>query len=698
FGFAKLCFTMSDVVCIYRGPSGNKMAMRGFQRSDGWYVKATPSGEPYPLDSRLSPLFRDAGVTTLSAALEYGTSLHGNKPCMATRQILSRERTEKNGKMFEKLKLGDYTWLTYTEVQEMAVAAGLGVRLLGIQPHSRVVIFAETRAEWLTAAMGCLQHRITVVTIYTTLTDQGVAHGINETDVPLVFTSFDLLPRVTRILANCPKVKTVIVMEDQLEGVGDTKNFPPGVKLVPFKELIKRHSSQANISTPVPHADDTAIVMYTSGSTGTPKGVELNHTSILASVIAYSVQMNVGPGDRFLSFLPLAHIMELCTEIALISLGATILYSSPHTLTSTSPKVMKGCDGDAKLAKPTVMNAVPLLLDRILKGVSKKVEEQGWLKSFVFNEAVRYKFWLEYIPFTSYFMNYLIFDKVQQELGGQLKRVVVGGAPLSPQSHDTFRAIFDVSIQVGYGSTETASCISGMDEDDIITGKTGGPNLGVLMKLVDWEEGNYMVSDKPFPRGEIIVGGPVVAKGYFNLAEENKASFYEENGIRCFRTGDIGEIDSRGALKIIDRKKDLVKLKHGEYVSLGNTESKLKTHSNVENICVFADSTKDKTVAVVVPTADRLHTVAASIGIDDKGLTIEELCADERIKEAILKELQVHGKKCGLTRWEVPAAVYLTLEPWTPDTGLVTAALKLRRKQLNNHYEHTIHDMYSRLD
>ncbi|KAK4300008.1 hypothetical protein Pmani_027765 [Petrolisthes manimaculis] len=674
------------------------MVMRGVRTDDGWYVKATPSGEPYPLESRLEPVFRAAGVTTLNGALQYGADRHGNKSCMATRQLLGRERVEKEGRTLEKLELGEYTWKTYVEVAETTQKVGVGIRLRGVKPFDRVVIFAETRAEWLMAALGCLQHRITVATLYTTLSDVGIAHGINETEVSFIFTSYDLLPRITRILPQCPKVKTVVVMEDQLEGVGAAPSFPPGVTLVPFQDLVKPDPRDASVDIPKPEADDVAILMYTSGSTGTPKGVELSHTNILTSVVGYSVQMNIGPEDRYLSFLPLAHIMELATELALISLGAAIFYSSPLTLTSTSPKVKKGSEGDARVAKPTVMNAVPLVLDRILKGVSQKVEQQGWIKSFIFNEAVRFKFWLEYIPFTSYFMSTFIFSRVQEELGGHLKRLVVGGAPLSPQTHDAMRAIFDVSIQVGYGSTETASSITGMDEDDIVSGHTGGPNLGVFMRLEDWEEGNYRVTDKPNPRGEIIVSGPVVAKGYFKLPEETKAAFFEENGRKLFRTGDIGEINSLGCLKIIDRKKDLVKLKHGEYVSLGNTESKLKTLSNVDNICVFADSTKDKTVAVVVPSADRLWKVASSVGIDQGTLTIEELCTDERIKQAILRELQSHGKKCGLNRWEVPAAVYLTLEPWTPDTGLVTAALKLRRKQLSHHYEHSVHDMYSRLD
>ncbi|CAL4146693.1 unnamed protein product [Meganyctiphanes norvegica] len=676
--------------------SAEMSPMRSIRREDGWFVKAMPDGQAYPLDSGLAPIFREAGVTTLPAALKYSASKYGSKPCVATRKLIKRETTEKNGKKFEKLQLGEYTWQSYSQIQDMALAAGIGIKAQGVAPGDRIIMFAESRADWFVAAMGCLQQRITVATLYTTLSDTGIVHGINETEAAVVFTSYELLPRVTKLLPECPGVKTLIVMEDQLEGVGDTKNVPKDLTLIPFMELLQPPENLI-VSAGNPEPEDVAILMYTSGSTGNPKGVELTHKNILTSVIGFSVQTDVGPDDRYLAFLPLAHIMELATEVSLVSLGASILYSSPLTMSSAGPKIMKGTEGDAKVARPTIMNTVPLVLDRIIKGISAKVDKQGWLKATLFNKAVKNKARLSSIPFTSFILDRMMFNQVKAELGGQLRRMLCGGAPLSPETHKIIKAIFGVTLQVGYASTETSSSTTGMDMDDDRIGHCGAPILSVMMRLIDWEEGNYKITDTPRPRGEVVVAGPSVCKGYFKLPQENEANFVDEFGQRCFRTGDIGEIDETGAIRIIDRKKDLVKLKHGEYVSLGNAESKLKTLPFVENICVFANSSKGSTVAVIVPSPERLRKLTSEIGIreDDSD---ENLCADARVKELVLQNLNAHGKKHGLNRWEIPADVSLSLEQWTPDSGLVTAALKIRRKQIGNFYQNMVLEMYSRID
>lgn len=165
-----------------------------------------------------------------------------------------------------------------------------------------------------------------------------------------------------------------------------------------------------------------------------------------------------------------------------------------------------------------------------------------------------------------------------------------------------------------------------MDPGDTRTGHTGGPNHGVLLRLEDWEEGGYLVTDKPNPRGEIIVGGPSIAKGYFKQPPEVNAGFFEEFGHRWFRTGDIGEITPSGCLKIIDRKKDLVKLSHGEYISLGEIECKIMTLPIVESVCIHADSTKDVIVAIVVPSEISLLKMASTMDIGDGTLTQDELC------------------------------------------------------------------------
>lgn len=181
-----------------------------------------------------------------------------------------------------------------------------------------------------------------MATLYSTLSEEGIVHGINETEVTFLFTSYNLLPKLIHLLKKCPNVKTVVVMEDQLEGVGDDKDLPEGMTLVPFQDLVKTDPRAVSLDIPEVEAEDVAIMMYTSGSTGIPKGVELTHSNILSSVVAYSAETRVGPEDRYLAFLPLAHVMELGTEISLLALGAAILYSSPWTLTSGGPQVKEG--------------------------------------------------------------------------------------------------------------------------------------------------------------------------------------------------------------------------------------------------------------------------------------------------------------------------------------------------------------------
>lgn len=613
-----------------------KMALRAVKNREGYYIKAFPSGEPVPWESGIEPDFRAAHVTTLSAAFQFSVNRYGEQSCMATRALLAREYEEVNGKTMERLSLGKYHWKTYTEVSQEVHNIGLGIRRRGVNPLDRVVVFAETRAEWLMAALGCLQHRITVVTVYSSLPDDGVVHCINETEVSFIFTSFAMLPRVKRILPQCPEVTTIVMMEDQLEGTGDCSAFPSSVTTVPFQDLVKPDPQADSVDIPEPQGDDVAILMYTSGSSGTPKGVELTNTNIIFSMVAFSVQVKVGQDDRYLAFLPLAHIMELSAELVLLTLGAGIFYSSPFTLTNTSTKVKKGCEGDARVAKPTFIVSVPLLLERILKTVSEKVEEQGPLKSYIFKAAKKI---VKTIPSLSYLMDRLVFQQVQEELGGQLRCIAVGGAPISDQTFNDMRAIFRVTVQVGYGATETAACCTSMDDDDKVVGYTGAPNVGVFLKLEDWKEGNYLVTDQPNPRGEIVVGGPVIAKGYYKLPEATEAAFFEENGIKWFRTGDIGEIDSRGCVKIIDRKKDLVKLNNGEYVALSTLESKLKTTPGLDNLCMYADSNKASTVAVMVVLPEAMHKMATSLDVKQEGLTSEELCHDSQINAAFLRVL-----------------------------------------------------------
>lgn len=206
--------------------------------------------------------------------------------------------------------------------------------------------------------------------------------------------------------------------------------------------------------------------------------------------------------------------------------------------------------------------------------------------------------------------------------------------------------------------------------------------------------GNYHVTDRPYPRGEIVIGGNCISAGYFKNDLLTQEAFREEEGTRWFYTGDIGEIHPDGAIKIIDRKKDLVKLQFGEYISLGKVETELKSSPFVENICVYADSGHTYVIAFVTPNRKPLLELAATLRIkeiEDE----EQLFSNKQLVAAVKQQLDKHGRAAGLNRMEIPQKIKLCSEIWTPDNGFVTAALKIRRIPIKEHYMKDIEEMYS---
>ena len=217
-----------------------------------------------------------------------------------------------------------------------------------------------------------------------------------------------------------------------------------------------------------------------------------------------------------------------------------------------------------------MMAGVPLIIDRIYKGIHTKVENGGALKAKLFHFCVQYRLKWNKRGMDTPLINKLIFSKVSGTVGGNLKWLLVGGAPIAPQSQDFVRTVLGVKFVAGYGLTETIAVAAISDPHDIRTGHVGPPLVGVDLKLVSWPEGGYTVQDSCGPRGEIVIGGNHVARGYFNMPEKTEEDFYDgPEGYRWFKTGDVGQMLPDGSLKIVDRKKDLVKLQMGEYVSLG---------------------------------------------------------------------------------------------------------------------------------
>ncbi|CAH2988990.1 unnamed protein product [Chilo suppressalis] len=632
------------------------------------------------------------GVTTMETMLRAAAARWDERPCLGTRTVLGEEdEPQANGRVFKKFNMGNYEWRTFTEVEAEAGLFASGLRELGCKPRHNLAMFAETRAEWMIAAHGCFKQSIPVVTIYATLGDDAIAHGINETEVSTVITSHELLPKFKKILAKTPKVDTIVFMEDQLHPT-KTDGYKEGIRIVGYKEVL-RMGSKSKIDHVPPSPEDTAIIMYTSGSTGVPKGVVLSHRNMVATLKAFADSVPIYDDDLLMGFLPLAHVFELLAESLCIVAGVSIGYSTPLTMLDTSNKIMKGTHGDATTLRPTCITTVPLIMDRVSKGITDKVSKSGEFASAFFKWAYTYKQTWMRRGYDTPILNKLMFTKIRGLLGGRIRLMLSGGAPLSPDTHAQLRICLCADIVTGYGLTETTSCATVMDPHDRSTGRVGAPTTGTDIKLVNWEEGNYRVTNQPFPQGEIVIGGDSVAEGYYKSPEKTRNEFVEIDGRRWFKSGDIGELHHDGCIKIIDRKKDLVKLQAGEYVSLGKVEAELKTCPLVENICVYGDSSKTYTVALLVPHPARLAELAAREGLPE--LDFEKLCKSPQIEKAVLKELADHAKKCGLEKFEVPLAIKLCTEVWSPDMGLVTAAFKIKRKDIQERYKEDIKRMYA---
>jgi len=648
--------------------------------------------------------FESSNIQTMADVWKWSVKKYREKNLLGTRDVLAEEdEVQPNGKMFKKLELGDYRWLTYEEADSMADNFGRGLRVLGMKPNNNLCLYADTRAEWLIAAQASFQQSLPVVTIYTNLGESGVIHGLSETQAEVVITSHELLPKFRSILAQKKdNVKTIVYMENPIKRT-DVTGFRDDVRLISFWDVIslgKKTQCNNNLdevtAEPVsPSPDTPAIIMYTSGSTGTPKGVILTHANLVTTLNGFLYCLDPKEDDIYIAYLPLAHVLELVGgESMMIVWGVAIGYSHPNTLTDKSTMVKRGGKGDASVLKPTIMFCVPLILDRIYKGVTENIKKKGEFVSQLMEYCVKYKIACSKKGQVTPIIDRLLFRTIRLLVGGRVRAILSGGAPLSEATHDYLRNVLGVILLQGYGLTETNACGTVMSCKENSVGRVGPPVQDVHIKLVNWEEGNYKVTDQPCPRGEVYIGGNNVAAGYYENEAKTKEEFFtDDEGRRWFKTGDIGQFEPDGTLRIIDRKKDLVKLQFGEYVSLGKVESVLKGCPVVANVCIFGDSTQSYVVAVVCPVKEILTDIAAKFG--KKEMEWEEMVQDKDVTGAVLREIMNHAKKSSLEKFEIPGAVTLTGIEWLPETGLTTAAMKLKRKPLSDYYEKDIKRMYN---
>ncbi|KAL7176412.1 hypothetical protein ACSBR2_029865 [Camellia fascicularis] len=640
------------------------------------------------------------GISTLAELFEQSCKQHRNKRLLGTRRLIARE-TEKSedGRSFEKLHLGDYEWLSYGQVFEAVCNFASGLTQLGHNREERVAIFADTREEWFIALQGCFRRNVTVVTMYASLGEEALCHSLNETEVTTVICGHKEMKKILDISGQLDTVKRIICMDDEIPSNDLLIERSSSWTITSFSD-VEKLGRENPVDADLPLSADIAVIMYTSGSTGLPKGVMMTHGNVLATISAVmTIVPGLGDKDVYLAYLPLAHILELAAENVISAVGSSIGYGSPLTLTDTSSKIKRGTKGDASMLRPTLMTAVPAILDRVRDGVRKKVDTTGGLSKKLFDLAYARRLsamngsWFGAWGLERLLWNFLVFRKVRAILGGHIRFVLSGGAPLSGDTQRFINICMGAPIGQGYGLTETCAGGTFSEYDDSSVGRVGAPLPCSFIKLIDWREGGYLTNDSPMSRGEIVIGGPNVTVGYFkNEAKTKEVYKVDERGMRWFYTGDVGQFHSDGCLEIIDRKKDIVKLQHGEYVSLGKVEAALMISPYVDNIMLHADSFRSYCVALVLASQPTVEGWALKQGI--AFVDFADLCQKEETVKEVHGSLVKAAKQARLEKFEIPTKIKLLSEPWTPESGLVTAALKIKRDTIRKAFSEDLAQLY----
>jgi long-chain acyl-CoA synthetase len=440
----------------------------------------------------------------------------------------------------------------------------------------------------------------------------------------------------------------------------------------------------------------------------------MSHKNCLTSLISLIPRYGQRtPDEVYISYLPSAHVLELCAQIGWLLVGIGIGYSSPFTLTDNSTAIKEGELGDIRVLKPTFMIAVPIVLERIKKAVDDKINKKGAIFKDLFQIAYQKKLNRMKAGRTSFILDKLVFNKIKESLGGRLETLLVGGSILNKDVHEFGQACFCPVVQA-YGLTETCAAATAQYPNETTPEQVGSPVECCEVRLVDWPEGGYRCTDKPNPRGEIWIGGENVSMGYYNMPEKTKEDFQVINGVRYFATGDIGEMTHGENLTIIDRKKDLVKLQGGEYVSLNKVETVVKLMAMVDNCCVIANPQKSYCICLITPNLVKSQEFLRLFNVDQNSthgeftkqtngenshletLTsfIYKMDENENLREIFNKKMLDHCLNHGLDRFEIPTKSKFVKEIWLPDSGLVTDSLKLKRKDIEKFYAMEIQNLY----
>ncbi len=569
----------------------------------------------------------------------------------------------------------DGTWrtITHRELATRVVAVTAGLRELGIKPGDRVSIVAETRPEWAIADYACLCAQAADVPIYPTLTAKQTEYILKDSGAIAVFCSTaEQVGKVLTIKDHLPALKYVIAFEAGAR--------QPGV--MTFAELEAKGTAAASRYPKIREEalaispDALATLIYTSGTTGDPKGVMLSHNNIYSNVLGGLQAMPLTATDECLAMLPLSHVYERMVDYTLLRAGVIINYAESFD------KVAQNL-GEVR---PTIVLSVPRLYEKVYARVLENALSGSAIKRKIFawarrvgDEWATLKLGQQPIPgglaFKHKIADRLVFAKLRGRTGGRIRFFISGSAPLSPEIAKFFYSA-GLPVLEGYGLTETSPVLTLNPFERPKIGTVGITFPDVQLKIA---------SD-----GEILAKGPNVMSGYYNKPEATAEAIDAEG---WFHTGDIGEIDADGYLKITDRKKDLIKTAGGKFIAPQPIENQVKLNKFVANAVLLGDKRKFS-ILLIVPNFDTLEPWAKSEGLAFSSR--RELVALPAVRDKVTSETL--GMLTDLAHFEMPKKVVLLEQDFTIESGELTPTLKVKRRIVEKNYQAVIDRAYAESD
>ncbi|OMJ78309.1 hypothetical protein SteCoe_21904 [Stentor coeruleus] len=511
---------------------------------------------------------------------------------------------------------------------------------------------------------------------------------INQTQMPGIFASGDLTPKLMDLKAEnlIPSLKYIIQFDPVTETIKESCNAI-GIKILDYKYVLEICTEGKEI---LPNSDSWLTICYTSGTTGNAKGAIITHNNMLSMINGVkNGVLDIVPEDLYISYLPLAHMLDRAICHYLSGVGAGIGFYSGDIL-----KLKE----DLIALKPTIFVSVPRLFTRFYEGINEMFKSAKGFKGGLLRKALRakYKGLTERGEFTHSFWDKLVFNKVRSILGGRVRMLMTGSAPIPGDILTFLRIVFACPIYEGYGQTETCSGSVLTNKSETETGFVGGPVPTLEIKLIDVPDMNYMTDNvnengQLEPRGEICMRGKSIFIGYYK-SPELTAEALDSDG--WLHTGDIGAIlPSNGSIKIIDRKKNFFKLAQGEYVAAEKIETVYCKSLYVGQIFVYGNSLQNYLVAIVVPDEEYVRKKWAHANGYEDNMKFEDICTDLRLKNEILKDMNRCAKEEGLLGFEIVKKIELEPKMWTND-DLLTPTQKLMRFHARNKYQDILDRLY----